>query len=65
MPELDNGNVTIQDESQVTDVVPPGSAVYFICNIGFNLYGQRKLTCENSGNLNDKAPNCTGMYKHL
>ena len=64
MPVLDNGNVTLQGGSQVTDIVPVGSAVTFICNIGFTLNGHSELTCDSSGKLNDTAPNCTGMYKY-
>ena len=62
MPVFDNGKVTLQDGREVTDVVPAGSAVTFSCNIGFTLYGHSELTCDASGELNDTAPNCTGMF---
>ena len=64
LPVLDNGNVTLQDGSQVTDVVPAGLAVIFRCNIGFTLNGHSELTCDASGKLNGTAPNCTSTYKY-
>ena len=61
---LPNGHVTLNDGSQVPDVVPAGSEITFICNKGFTLYGHSNFTCDASGKLNDTAPNCTGMNKH-
>ena len=64
MPVFHHGKITLQDGKELNDVVPVGSAVTFSCNIGFILYGHSELTCDTSGEWNDTAPYCTGLYEY-
>ena len=58
------GNLTDPANGQVdhTAGTTLGQTVYYSCNTGYNLVGDRTHTCQASGNWSGSAPICQGVY---
>ena len=62
VPDLVNGNVTLQSGNQASGVVPIGSRLHYICHRGFSLTSANTFVqCINDGILYPSTPPvCSG-----
>ena len=51
-----NGQVTLTAGTTL------GQIAVYSCNTGYNLVGDRTLTCQTSGNWSGSEPTCEGVY---